>query len=145
MELRGEVRGGRFIAQVAGEQFAQESVVSQVRELRDQPADQSWALVCAADPVNLCGILTSGGRIAATHKNYVILQGGRCVATKVAGRIEFLLEVEPALEMQMRRALQHGRRILSNQDPTLHRFEPRTSPARLPNNTELNSRRRFGW
>ena len=145
MELRGEVRGGRFIAQVAGEQFAQEAIVSQLRELRDQPPDDHWALLCAADPVNLCGILTSGSRIPATHRNYVILHSGRCVATKIAGRIEFLMDVAPATQLQMRRALQHGRRILSNKDPMLHRFESRSAALRPADDRELNSRRRFGW
>jgi ATP-dependent Lhr-like helicase len=151
MELRGEVRGGRFIAQVAGEQFALEAVVSQLRELRDQPPDQSWALVCAADPVNLCGILTSGDRIPATHKNYVILQAGRCVAAKVTGRIEFYGQVPPEVEAAMRRALQYGRRITSNKDRSLHRrpavagARPRTTAVKLPDETQLNSRRRFGW
>jgi ATP-dependent Lhr-like helicase len=151
LELRGEVRGGRFIAQVAGEQFALEAVVSQLRELRDQPPDQSWALVCAADPVNLCGILTSGDRIPATHKNYVILQAGRCVAAKVTGRIEFYGQVPPEVEAAMRRALQYGRRITSNKDPSLHRrpavagARPRTTAVKLPDETQLNSRRRFGW
>ena len=144
LELRGEVRGGRFIAQVAGEQFALEAVVSQLRELRDQPPDGSWALVCAADPVNLCGILTSGDRIAATHKNYLILQAGRCVAAKVTGRIEFFAQLVPEVEAAMRRSLQYGRRISSNKDPSLHRFQPRTTPVK-PDDTQLNSRRRFGW
>lgn len=145
LELRGEVRGGRFIARVAGEQFAQEPVVSQLRELRDEPPDQNWALVCAADPVNLFGILTEGSRVPATHKNYLIVQGGRCVAAKVTSRIEFFVNVTPGVETQMRRALQYGRRITSNKDPSLHRFQPRTAPVKLPDPTELNSRRRFGW
>ena len=144
MELRGDVRGGRFIAQVAGEQFAQESVVSQLRELRDQPPDENWALVCAADPVNLCGILTSGPRITATGRNYLVLQGGRCVATKIGGRIEFHADLPAEVQLLMRRALQAGRRIISNQDPSL-RFLPRTAPVKLPSDQDLNSRRRFGW
>ncbi|HUE71631.1 MAG TPA: DEAD/DEAH box helicase [Pirellulaceae bacterium] len=145
LELRGEVRGGRFIAQVAGEQFALESVVSQLRELRDQPPDQNWAIVSAADPVNLCGILTAGNRIPATHKNYIVLQSGRCVAAKITGRIEFFVGVAPEVEAAMRRALQYGRRITSNKDPSLHRFRPRTTPVKLADDAELNSRRRFGW
>jgi ATP-dependent Lhr-like helicase len=145
MELRGEVRGGRFIAQVAGEQFALEAVVSQLRELRDQAPVSNWAIVCAADPVNLCGILTAGNRIPATNKNYLILQDGRCVAAKVAGRIEFFAQVAPEVEAAMRRALQYGRRVTSNKDPSLHRFQPRTAAVKLPDETELNSRRRFGW
>ena len=111
MELRGEVRGGRFIAGVGGEQFAMETVVSQLRDLRDAPPDDSWAIISAGDPLNLSGIVTCGPRIAAMHKNSIILYQGRCVASKVAGRIEFHAEVPQHLQLEMRRALQHGRRI----------------------------------
>ena len=114
MELRGEVRGGHFIARVAGEQFAQEAAVSQLRTLRDAPDEGQWCILSAADPVNLSGIITDGPRIPAMHKNSVILQAGRCVAAKVAGRIEFFAEVEPITQMAMRRSLQVGRRITSN-------------------------------
>jgi ATP-dependent Lhr-like helicase len=111
MELRGEVRGGRFISGVAGEQYALESVVSQLRDLRDQPPDDSWAIISAGDPLNLSGIVTCGPRVAAMHKNSLVLHQGRCVAAKVAGRIEFHVDVDPRLQLEMRRALQHGRRI----------------------------------
>ncbi len=36
LELRGEVRGGRFVAQVAGEQYALPAAVDQLREARRQ-------------------------------------------------------------------------------------------------------------
>ncbi len=111
MELRGEVRGGRFIAGVAGEQFALESAVNELRELRERPAvEDDWIVVNAADPVNLSGIVTAGPRITATHKNAVIYQRGRCVAAKVAGRIEFFAEIAPEQQVRMRRALQVGRK-----------------------------------
>ncbi len=116
MELRGEVRGGRFIARVAGEQFAQEAAVSQLRALRDGVDDGQWSLLSAVDPVNLSGIITDGPRIPAMHKNSLILQAGRCVAAKVAGRIEFFAEVEPLTQMAMRRSLQVGRRITSHRE-----------------------------
>jgi ATP-dependent Lhr-like helicase len=111
MELRGEVRGGRFISGVGGEQFALESVVEQLRSLRDAPRSlHDWILVSAADPLNLSGIVTSGPKIAAMHKNAVVYQQGRCVAAKVSGRMEFFAEVDPAVELAMRRALQLGRK-----------------------------------
>jgi ATP-dependent Lhr-like helicase len=119
MELRGEVRGGRFIARVAGEQFAQEAAVSQLRTLRDSANDGQWCLISAADPVNLSGIITDGPRIPAMHKNSLILQAGRCVAAKVSGRIEFFAEIEPATQMAIRRSLQVGRKITSNRETDL--------------------------
>jgi ATP-dependent Lhr-like helicase len=113
MELRGEVRGGRFIARVGGEQFALESVVTPLRELREAADDGEWVVITAADPLNLSGILTDGPRIAAIQKSALILQRGRCVAAKVAGRIEFFVEVEPTVQVAMRRALQTGQRAVA--------------------------------
>jgi ATP-dependent Lhr-like helicase len=125
MELRGEVRGGRFIARVGGEQFALESAVAKLRDLRDAGEgsgfgvqgsgsahrESDWALVSAADPLNLTGIITTTERIPAMHKNALIIQRGRCVAAKVAGRIEFFAEVDPREQLLMRKSLQIGRRV----------------------------------
>ena len=110
MELRGEIRGGRFVLGVAGEQFAAESAVEQLRATRDEPADDSWVLLSAADPLNLCGIIGGGPRVTATPKNSLILRGGRFVAAKQAGQVEFFVEFPPEQQAEMRRALQTGRR-----------------------------------
>src|SRR5262249_1148472 len=91
MELRGEIRGGRFITGVAGEQFGTEGVVGQLRQLRDEGPQESpdeWLVISAADPLNLCGILVPGPRVPATHKNALILRGGTFVAVKRAAEIE---------------------------------------------------------
>ena len=110
LELRGEIRGGRFVAGVAGEQFADESAVAALRRLREAPDEEEWVAVSAADPVNLIGIVTSDDRIAATHKNTLIFQAGRCLAYKQAAQVEFLTEVDPATRQQMIKALHLGRR-----------------------------------
>jgi ATP-dependent Lhr-like helicase len=145
MELRGEVRGGRFIARVGGEQFALESAVARLRDLRDAPASTEWSLISAADPLNLAGILTDGPRIPAQHKSALVLQNGRCIATKIAGRIELLAEIDPAQQLLIRKSLQVGRRLRPQalpaaEGPPLSR-KPR--PAE-PDHTQLHSRRRFG-
>jgi ATP-dependent Lhr-like helicase len=115
LELRGELRGGRFVSNLAGEQFASESAVEQLRAVRDEPANDTWVLVSAADPLNLSGIIDSGVRIPATHRNALIVQGGRCVAAKVSGQIEFFTDVPTHVMAEMRRTLQTGRR-----DPASH-------------------------
>jgi ATP-dependent Lhr-like helicase len=147
MELRGEVRGGRFIAGVGGEQFALESAVGRLRDLRDAAPTSDWSLISAADPLNLAGVITAGPRIPAMHKNALIVQRGRCVAAKVAGRIEFFAEVEAGEHLLMRKSLQVGRRIQvvpvaesASAVPSPHAFRRRT-PA---DDTLLHSRRRFG-
>jgi len=113
MEMRGEVRGGRFVAQVAGEQYALPEAVERLREARQElesSGEQPWIVLSAADPVNLFGIVTGDVRVRATHRNSLIVQGGRRIAIRQAGTIEFLEPVEQSIEWEMRRALTLGRR-----------------------------------
>jgi ATP-dependent Lhr-like helicase len=146
MELRGEVRGGRFIARVGGEQFASETAVSRLRDLRDSQNSKNWTFLSAADPVNLSGVIGDGPRIAAVHKNALVIQNGRCVAAKVGGRIEFFAEVDPADQLLIRKSLQIGRRVeraTASHIPSPHVFD-HEKQHREPDHTQLNSRRRFG-
>jgi ATP-dependent Lhr-like helicase len=147
MELRGEVRGGRFIAGVGGEQFALETAVSRLRDLRDAAPSDNWSLVSAADPLNLAGVITPGARIPAVHKNALVIQRGRCVAAKIAGRIEFLADIDPGQQFLIRKSLQVGRKVHPAAVAAVH--EPhapalRGKPPRL-DDTRLNSRHRLGW
>ena len=146
MELRGEVRGGRFIARVGGEQFAVESAVSRLRDLRDGEASKEWVLISAADPLNLSGVIGDGARIPAMHKNALVLQNGRCIAAKISGRIEFLADIDPAQQMLIRKSLQVGRKLQPaavKAVPEPHAFSF-SRPSRSPDDKRLNSRRRFG-
>src|SRR5205814_3847715 len=52
LEARGEIRGGRFISGVAGEQFALGDTVRLLRQLRDEGPQQEFVVVSAADPLN---------------------------------------------------------------------------------------------
>jgi ATP-dependent Lhr-like helicase len=57
MELRGEVRGGRFVAGFAGEQFALPQAVELLRKLRREGARRAVEVI-PADPLYFQGILT---------------------------------------------------------------------------------------
>jgi ATP-dependent Lhr-like helicase len=108
LELRGEVRGGRFVSQVAGEQYALPSCVDKLRQARQEietGGEMPWLVLSAADPLNLIGIVTPGARIPATHRNALILSGGRLIATRQAGQFTFLEPVDRAVEWEMRRAM----------------------------------------
>src|SRR5439155_22373129 len=59
LEARGEVRGGRFVSGMSGEQFALADAVERLREVRRMPADSRLHLISAADPLNLAGIRNS--------------------------------------------------------------------------------------
>ena len=74
MELRGEVRGGRFVGQVSGEQYALPEAVERLREARDETDAQRWTVISAADPINLFGVLTDGAAVPATHRNALVVR-----------------------------------------------------------------------
>jgi ATP-dependent Lhr-like helicase len=72
MELRGEVRGGRFVAGFSGEQFALPQAVELLRHLRRQ-GPREPITVASADPLNFQGILTPQKRIAFTVRQKVLV------------------------------------------------------------------------
>ncbi len=90
LEARGEIRGGRFVAGLAGEQFALPEAIPVLRELRRQPADGQWTVVSGADPLNLAGTLLPGRKVAALAGNRVLYRDGVAVAALVGG--EFVYE-----------------------------------------------------
>jgi len=57
LELRGEIRGGRFVAGFSGEQFARPDAIELLRRLRREGPRQPISVV-ASDPLNFQGILT---------------------------------------------------------------------------------------
>ena len=65
MEARGEIRGGRFVAGVVGEQFARPEAVELLRIVRREDAPPEPIRVSAADPLNLTGVLLPGPRVSA--------------------------------------------------------------------------------
>jgi ATP-dependent Lhr-like helicase len=76
MEARGEVRGGRFVTGVSGEQYALPEAMVSLRESKKRAGRGETVEVAAADPVNLAGILCPGERVSAMP--------GRVVAFAVA-------------------------------------------------------------
>ncbi len=76
LEARGEIRGGRFVHGMSGEQFALPEAVERLREIRRQPADGRIISISAADPLNLTGILTSDERIRAATNTVISYRDG---------------------------------------------------------------------
>lgn len=98
LEARGEIRGGRFIIGVGGEQFALPDAIQQLRRLRDEAAPQEILVVSGADPLNLIGILTRQDRVPSTASNRVAYVDGQPVATFQAGEVCWL--VDPPVELE---------------------------------------------
>ncbi|GGZ02022.1 DEAD/DEAH box helicase [Pseudoduganella plicata] len=106
LEARGEIRGGRFVAGLSGEQFALPEAIPLLREMRRRPHDGSLVLVSGVDPLNLCGTLLPGDKVPALAGNRVLFRDGVPVATVVAGKFHYLHAPAPA-----ERELLHARLV----------------------------------
>jgi ATP-dependent Lhr-like helicase len=76
LEARGEVRGGRFVAGFAGDQFASLEAVEAARSVRRNSETGVVVRIAAVDPLNLTGIVTPGEREPATPGRYVTYLDG---------------------------------------------------------------------
>jgi ATP-dependent Lhr-like helicase len=105
LEARGELRGGRFVAGFAGEQFALPEAVGALREARRKGDTGALISLSGADPLNLAGILTPGPRLAGLTRNRVLYRDGVPVALLEGGAVRFLETLEPASEWEARTLL----------------------------------------
>ena len=108
LEARGEIRGGRFVAGFAGEQFALPDAVGLMREIRRRPARGEWVSLSGADPLNLIGILTPGQRLSALTANRVLYRDGLPMAALTAGKAQFLTDIETADQWEAEKRLQRS-------------------------------------
>ncbi len=89
LEARGDIRGGRFVAGISGEQFALPEAIPALREARRTPAQQTLVSVSGADPLNLAGILLPGLKVPALTGNRVLYRDGATIAALVGGEIQW--------------------------------------------------------
>lgn len=105
LEARGEIRGGRFVAGVSGEQFALPEAVGLLREVRKRPADGNLVSLSACDPLNLLGTLLNGSKVPALAGNRLLYRDGVPVATLVAGKTTLLVAADPFIVPEWQAAL----------------------------------------
>ena len=84
LEARGEIRGGRFIQGLIGEQFALPEAIDQLRAVRRAAPEGERVTIAASDPCNLVGILAPGQKVASRLGAKLTLVDG--VALESAGR-----------------------------------------------------------
>ncbi len=97
LEVRGEIRGGRFISGVGGEQFAVAETIHALRRLRSDEPTAELVVISAADPLNLVGVLTSHARVPSRPSNRVAYHNGIPVGHAVAGVVTCSPECPPGL------------------------------------------------
>ena len=105
LEARGDIRGGRFVAGISGEQFALPEAIGMLRAIRRAGPQESLISVSAADPLNLVGIIVPGSRITAHTSNRILYQDGAPIASFESGETRFLVELSRTMEWKAKAAL----------------------------------------
>jgi ATP-dependent Lhr-like helicase len=109
LEARGEIRGGRFVTGMSGEQFALADAVERLREVRRTPADGRLLAISAADPLNLTGIVTVGERIRSATRTRIVYRDGVPVAAVEGELVRELAPIDSATVAEVRRETQSRR------------------------------------
>jgi ATP-dependent Lhr-like helicase len=108
LEARGEIRGGRFVEGLVGEQFALPEAIAPLRAIRQRADDGELAVVGGCDPLNLVGSVLAGDKVPAVPGSRVLYRDGVPLAAQVAGRFVPLAELSAAETQAARQALQHA-------------------------------------
>jgi ATP-dependent Lhr-like helicase len=110
LEARGEIRGGRFVTGMSGEQFALSDAVERLREIRRSTPDDRLIVISGADPLNLTGVITGETRVRASGANRVVYRNGVPVAAMEGDLLRTFAELEPELAADAAAAAA-GRRV----------------------------------
>jgi len=105
LEARGEIRGGRFIAGLSGEQFALPEAIGLMRQVRQRSHDGTLVCLSAADPLNLVGTVLPGSKLPRLTGSRVLYRDGLPLGTLAAGEIEWLATLGPEEEQAARKVL----------------------------------------
>jgi ATP-dependent Lhr-like helicase len=105
LEAQGEIRGGRFVAAMQGEQFALPEAVGLLRAARKRERTAQLVALSAVDPANLAGVVTPGPRVPAIRGNRVLYQDGVPVAALEAREFRPLAALDGAREVAARQAI----------------------------------------
>jgi ATP-dependent Lhr-like helicase len=111
LEARGDIRGGRFVGGLAGEQFSLPEAIPLLREVRRRSADGSLVCISGVDPLNLVGTLLPGDKVPALAGNRIAFLDGMPVAAMIGGKSQTLIDVTAADRERVRCALLRHRNL----------------------------------
>ncbi len=115
MELRGDIRGGRFINGVGGEQFALADTVTALRKQQKLWQDQQESgttkepqrfVLNATDPLNLLGTLLPEKRVPHLSGNRILFEDGLPVAVLEKEEVRHLRNGDSEHQWQVQQMLQ---------------------------------------
>lgn len=120
-EARGEIRGGRFVDGMSGEQFALPDAIGALRKVRQRPDSGELICVSAMDPLNLAGTVLAGDRVARLPGARLLFRDGLPIASLSAGKVEMIEEeVTPVDAERVRQALVRRRGTAADPDTALY-------------------------
>ena len=105
LEARGELRGGRFVQGFSGEQFALPEALNLLKDIRKQEKTAELIVLCAADPLNLTGVITPGDRITSSTNQRVVYRDGIPVAHGTRSKVSYLQDFNVDQQWRFRWAL----------------------------------------
>ncbi|MCP1372688.1 DEAD/DEAH box helicase [Dyella lutea] len=105
LEARGEIRGGRFVDGLVGEQFALPDAIPALRSIARRDASGELVVVSGCDPLNLTGSVLAGERIPAVIGTRILFEDGVAVAAWVSGKVQWLVEGDGEKQQRWREAL----------------------------------------
>ncbi|MEW5836752.1 MAG: DEAD/DEAH box helicase [Pseudomonadota bacterium] len=105
LEARGEIRGGRFVDGLVGEQFALPDAIPALRSIARREASGELVVVSGCDPLNLTGNVLAGERIPAVIGTRILFEDGLPVAAWVSGKLLWLVEGDREQQQRWREAL----------------------------------------
>jgi ATP-dependent Lhr-like helicase len=105
LEARGEIRGGRFVEGLVGEQFALPEAIAPLRAVRRRADDGELVSVSGSDPLNLVGTVLVGDKVAALSGSRVLYRDGAPIAALVGGKINALVDLPAADQQRAKHAL----------------------------------------
>jgi ATP-dependent Lhr-like helicase len=110
LEARGDIRGGRFVSGMSGEQYALPDAVDRLREMRRSGPDDHLIAMSGADPLNLTGIITLGERIRASAGTRIVYRNGIPVMAMEGDMLRTLADADAAV-LADAAAIAAGRRV----------------------------------
>ncbi|NYE29066.1 ATP-dependent Lhr-like helicase [Rhodanobacter sp. K2T2] len=105
LEARGEIRGGRFVEGLVGEQFALPEAIAPLRAARKRADASELVCLSGCDPLNLVGTVLVGDKVPALAGSRVLYRDGMAIAALIAGKVTPLIELSGAELQQAQHVL----------------------------------------
>jgi len=105
LEARGEIRGGRFVEGLVGEQFALPEAIAPLRAVRQRADDGELICLSGCDPLNLVGTVLVGDKVPALAGSRVLYRDGAAIAALIGGKVTPLIDLSAADAQLARHAL----------------------------------------